>query len=286
MSADTVMSSVLGVPGALNAVIQTCQAIQFGRRFNGDFALSSAKLQITGLQLAQWGQAVGIIEMEDGESTTRLSNTDQQKAMHILSKILQAFASAKEQCRKYAEDDSRDDLDTEIIPSTKSADRMILAIRTRTNQYRINPISSKVIDKARWVIYRKSQFEKLVGDIRAATNELIEIFPAQKSEQRTLCARDLSDLDTDDLKTVESIADDLDDLDLQKVAQSVASSRGLRLEGNTVRSGVIDMGNEYSTAEGAKGLQSITVRRNDFSGNSVSRFGHSVGVSRTTYRPN
>ena len=82
-----------------------------------------------------------------------------------------------------------------------------------------------------------------------------------------------------------TVADEGDDTEVREVTQTIVRMKGLSFEGNTIKDGAnVDMGNEYRETREAKELQGFYVRRNDFSGNSVARFGHSIGGTRT-YRP-
>lgn len=280
MPATAAVGLVLSAPSTVNAILQFCQTVQFARQFNGDFALSSARLELAGLRVAQWAQSTGIIQAEDEPGHTHLSEREQQKAEPILNKILQAFESAEKQSQKYARDNSYQYAEAQLAsPPSTDQRSLVLALRTRTRRYASNPISSDFMAKTRWMVYRKAPFEKLVGDVSEAVKELVEMFPAQKPQQQALCQRDLSVLNEPQLQAVDKIADENDDTELQKATKKVAHEKGLSFEGNTVQDRAnINMGNAYNAE--VRNPQGISVARNTFSGASDSRFGHSFGMPR------
>lgn len=63
MPATAAAGPVLGLPNNVLSIISLCQTVHFARNYEGDFALSSARLEMAGLRLMQWRQSVQSVQL-------------------------------------------------------------------------------------------------------------------------------------------------------------------------------------------------------------------------------
>lgn len=279
-------SLAFGLPGALNACIQLCEKIQFARNYEGDFAVASARLMVAGLRLKQWGKALGLLAETNGmplkAPAVPISARSMQEAKRIFDRILQAFNSVEEKSNKYAHQQGIRHAET--MDATNDKTGLYQAIRSKLASPRSNarPVTAGFKEKARWIIYRRAHFNELLETICTVTKELMELFPIQRPVQQALCEKDLSSLSPSHIQRVFDPNFIGKDVDLGTACRGAMANAGLVFKGNTVtnRQG-IDMGNEYETRTKIREVPGISVQDNMFSGSSVVRFGHSVGVARS-----
>lgn len=287
MAATAAIGPILGAPGTLNACIQLCQTVQFARNYEDDFALSKARLLMVGLRLKEWGQALELIPNDDTGrsqiSSSALNESQKQNVQDIFDMILQAFENAKTKSNSYACRNKLSNAET-LGEDQEAVEKkgVCFAIRARLSgrDKPLKAVTADLMDKTRWIIYRKDHFNTLLTNICAATKELVESFPVQRDLQQKICQHDVSKLDESQIQLLSQPDFVGEDTELQKAISVIMNEKGLHFHDNKVRHRAkINMGNKY----GKKAMvpSGITVNGNAFSGKSVSQFGHSIGISRS-----
>jgi len=238
MSVDPV-GVVLGLPGLFTACVDCFNYVQFGRSFGIDYSNCLLALDVEKLRFSRWGAAVGISE-ERVPSLLELDEKEKHIVENLLESILEIFTKAENASARFEKADrlkrGGEAGDTALAVCSPDAD---LGLRYQTLHSTWKSLvqkrhkKSNVLQKAKWALYQKWQFEAMVAELRSFVNALEDLFPpgpkqellAKREEE--LCEEEVAELkETTDLILLKEVVGE-NDLVVQMTADKALEVRGM-----------------------------------------------------------
>jgi len=211
---------------ALASLFTTCidcfEYVQLGRQFGKNYQRSLLKLDIVELRLSRWADAVN--ESQQHYNVAIGSANEAQKVQEILGEIIELFANAEKVSAKYKMKAKPGDLvaynvNADLEPDLRSMHNKMreLAIkRQKRNSF---------AQKAAWALYEEKHFHRLIEDVTALVDGLVELFPATRGRLQQLSLEEAQEMEEEpSLGVLEEAAEDIDPL-LQTSVQQVLTGR-------------------------------------------------------------
>ena len=193
---------VVALAGLFNNAVDCFEYVQLGKSLGKDFQTSTLKLDVARLRLSRWGEALGLSgDVTDVSSlgTTRLSAEDVPKAESLLGQILALFADAEEMSGKYKSRAAAGDASLAVLDVQAEMDTLHRSLHEKMRGLSIRRQNKTPLrQKAKWALYEKKQYDRLVADVIELVNALVEMFPALRPEQQELCKAEVSDINGKD----------------------------------------------------------------------------------------
>ncbi|RSM08796.1 hypothetical protein CEP52_004501 [Fusarium oligoseptatum] len=237
--------AVAGIPGIFKSCIDCFRYIQFSKNFGADFGICLAKLEATDLQLSRWGKAMGFLdEPFDPDALYKKGMWDEKdvaKAKKWLALINDLFAEAEKASSRFKllhEDDEPELLEVpdqakELEKAKETVKKLVFSVRKLTKR---RQKETSAVDKAKWALYAREDFNKLVNDISGLVEKLVVLFPALQPAQEVLCQEEASQIEPEVIPTLVAVLGDKDKLLNHALAEEV-KVKGHRLQGATIRQG-------------------------------------------------
>lgn len=116
---------VVALAGLFADAVKCFQYVELGKSFDGDYTTSVLRLQMLGVQLSHWGEAVGLSTIDNDPSrlTTGISDGKKQLIQETLRQICSSLDKAEADSRKIAgleEGKSKELKDTGLVDKLKS----------------------------------------------------------------------------------------------------------------------------------------------------------------------
>lgn len=198
METSGLIVGVFGLASLFNNVIDCFEYVHIGRLFGSSFELYLLKLDNAQLRLSRWGDALGLSGGAVDDATALPSNvwseTDKSKAEQNLGQILEQFNEAMKISAQYKIGKEPESENLSI------QDEGILEMTTLSLHKRTRAIAKKrqnrasLAKKIKFALYDEKHLKALVDEITNLTNQLVDLFPAQKPRQIELAAQEVSDL--------------------------------------------------------------------------------------------
>lgn len=182
--------SIVSLATTFDSVINCFEYIHLGKKFGADFQGCVLKLDNARLRLSRWGEAVGLNSVDHDTASlkdTKLSEEDKPKVEERLGFILNEIEAVKQLSGKF-------DQSLVLSPDT-SLDSTTMPLHQKMRQLakkRQNHLSSP--NKIKWAIYDRNHFFGMIEKIGIHTDALVELFPAQKEREKTLCGKETLEL--------------------------------------------------------------------------------------------
>ncbi|KAF8241434.1 hypothetical protein K440DRAFT_499444, partial [Wilcoxina mikolae CBS 423.85] len=178
---------VVGLVGLFSTCVQAYELINLGTAHGRDYQVLLTKLKIEKTRLISWGEAVGLYTItDDSDDRQRILGTSnsyhqslfrphiQEAVLEILSCIQLTFTDVNRLVNRYG-------LEPETQYESVTRRNFITAVSDRYERFqrRISMQQHRVgfLDKARWSLKDKKQFDVLVSDLNGFNNSLIELVP-------------------------------------------------------------------------------------------------------------
>jgi hypothetical protein len=192
------VSLATAVSGIFVSLVECYEFVDLGRRFGSDFEKSQARLAALKLQLTRWGISAGtlpdpktgqhrdvMVEKGTAETAVRLLTSIQDDTLEVEQKSLKYISrSASENSQELATIDPHD---------------MTVSIRdlnSRTNTIVTKRVGTlKWTRKARWAIFEKRLFDRLLEDITENLGLLEGLLPVEPRQE--LCHMELKEFQND-----------------------------------------------------------------------------------------
>ncbi|GKZ25081.1 hypothetical protein AbraIFM66951_005288 [Aspergillus brasiliensis] len=221
----------------LNQAVGFFGSLQIGDSFGKEFQTSLLKVDVIKLRLTRWGKSVGLANLDDLGSAReiKLAPEDIPKVQDLLNEILDLIADADKLSGRFKKKnpaaltmDPGKELDNTSASLHQQMDELA---KGRQGNSVVNPDDALVI-------YQMKDFSRLIEDTNSLVDDLIELFPAVKDEQRKICEDEVSQMKKVKnglplLKDVAAGQDDLLSETVVKVIQSTTTySNSVVFQGN------------------------------------------------------
>jgi hypothetical protein len=235
---------------SLTAIFTTCvdcfEYVQLGRNFGKDYQRSLLKLNITKLRLSRWADAVD--ESRNQYQVPVGTPAEAQKVKEILGEIVACFADAEKVSKRFETKSSNStelqvyNADTDLEPSLRTMHDKMRELALMRQQ------RSSVGQRARWALYEKKYFDRLISDVTQLVKGLVQLFPATQQRQSELVVEEVQEMESQPAFTeIESAAEGVDSLLISSVQQALAAQGSHSFTRNTA-TGEADAqyGNQYA----------------------------------------
>lgn len=229
--------TVAGLPAALNGCLQWFEYVQVGRNFGEDFAKCLLRLELAKLNLCMWSHAIGLSKDSVPEAKIQIPGDDYhsaEKTRKLIELTLEAvqncFENAAKLSDRYKLKNNEEGTDsTAVVPYNPEIDlessprRVYQKLRKSSDRLQGG---FKIPKRARWALYDKKKFDRLIDDINGFINELTGLFPEQVEEQKRLCSAEFRETENDeDLRLLQGVIEDDDEI-LKKAVNDELKARG------------------------------------------------------------
>lgn len=252
----------MALTGLFNKCVDTFQYIQLGRNFGNDYETSLLKLDVVKLRFTRWGELMTVRAGADPQNAgSAASPQEKEVAERLLGQILDVFERARETSKTFRMIGKPGELVADTQPRSGNLAALHDYLQSRMHK-RCKDLQreTSLTTKAKWALYKKTHFDRLVEDLTELVDALLSTFPASKESQRQLCAAEVSDIEkVESLIALKQIAHESDML-LEEVVGKTLNDRGGQFWRNIKASGDAEqfMGNEYAVrglGDGRRGHQ-------------------------------
>jgi hypothetical protein len=197
MEAVGLAVSVASLVSLFDTAVGAFRCVQVSKTFGTDAQSACLQLDSAQLRLTRWGQSIGIgSDFESARSlkVVQLTEHDVQHAENLLGQIVLLLQKAeKESARLRATQSSLlnpvdSDLSLSLSSETLTLHARVLEICRRRQH------NASLVDKAKWAICGKENFQTLVDSISRHTSDLLELFPSARTTQRQLCVQEAEEM--------------------------------------------------------------------------------------------
>ncbi|KAK3942580.1 prion-inhibition and propagation-domain-containing protein [Diplogelasinospora grovesii] len=231
---------VVGLASLFNNVIDCFEYIHIGKSLGSNLQVHLLRLDNARLRLSRWGDALGLSGGAIDDTTALPSNVwseaDKRKAEDNLGQILEQFNKAWKISAQYK------------IRKESDGDEGSLDLATLSLHEKMRELSKKrqnratLAKKMKFALYDEKHLRTLVDDITNLTNELVDLFPAQKPKQSELAAREVAEF-TEPLRVLSTATTGQDELLASALAQILKPADNL-MNFYTEKSNVMKMGTD------------------------------------------
>ncbi|RMZ27220.1 hypothetical protein D0859_08707 [Hortaea werneckii] len=176
---EPVSLSLTVLPLLFESAVNAFRYFQLGKAYGTHVQSACITLDVARCKLSDWGEAIGLGPAPDGSVDLQKKAYSQAKiqlAETLLKHIVVLFEeakvkSAKMQASQRASEEAAD-LEATLAPGPP-------AHRGRMNEWwrRRQQPAGLLMDKAKWALYRKEDFEALVANVNQKVDFLVELFP-------------------------------------------------------------------------------------------------------------
>ncbi|OTA22770.1 hypothetical protein BTJ68_13924 [Hortaea werneckii EXF-2000] len=162
---EPVSLSLTVLPLLFESAVNAFRYFQLGKAYGTHVQSACITLDVARCKLSDWGEAIGLGPAPDGSLAETLLK-------HIVVLFEEAkVKSAKMQASQRASEEAAD-LEATLAPGPP-------AHRGRMNEWwrRRQQPAGLLMDKAKWALYRKEDFEALVANVNQKVDFLVELFP-------------------------------------------------------------------------------------------------------------
>ncbi|KIW88095.1 uncharacterized protein Z519_11205 [Cladophialophora bantiana CBS 173.52] len=214
----------VSVAGLFTNCVDCFEYVQIGRNFGKNYQRSLLRLDVVKLRLSRWAEAVN--NSSDSYQAAIDTTKKAQKVGEILGEIIELFADAERVSEKYKAKATGDELavynaDDELEPDILSIHKKMRELALKRQK------RSSFVRKAAWALYEEKNFRRLIEDVTALVDALVELFPAIQDRQQQLSAQEAEELKEERrLDALEEAAEGVDQQLQDSVQQAIASQSG------------------------------------------------------------
>ncbi|KAM5466038.1 hypothetical protein MauCBS54593_006288 [Microsporum audouinii] len=199
---------LVSLAALFNNAVECFDYIQLGRHFGKDFQTCQLRLDSAKLRLSRWGASLGL-NRGGSQGDIALSPQEMAQAQALMGQILELFTDAEGISNKFKSQARTDaaagriatantsylavfDPATDLDPPARELhEKMRLFAIDRQKQTGLR-------QKAKWALYEKKNFSRLLEDITVLVDALVELVPASHSPQEELCRSEVAILARDE----------------------------------------------------------------------------------------
>ncbi|KAL6247773.1 hypothetical protein RBB50_005121 [Rhinocladiella similis] len=265
----------VSVAGLFTNCVDCFEYVQMGRNFGKSFQRSLLRLDVVKLRLSRWAEAVN--DSSDSYQAAIDTMKRTQKARDILGEIIELFADAERVSEKYKTKVTGDELavyntDSELEPDILSIHKKMRDLALKRQK------RSSFAQKAAWALYEEKNFDRLIEDVTALVDALVELFPASRDRQQQLSIQEAEELKEEQrLDALEEAAEGVDQLLQDSVQQAIDSQSGHTFSDNmAVENARVRYGDEHAVGATSTGA-GHRYDRNTAKGSSRVHYGNQFG---------
>ncbi|KAI4122621.1 MAG: hypothetical protein LQ338_005715 [Usnochroma carphineum] len=205
------LTGVAGLASVFTACIECFEYIQLGRQFGEDYGKCLLKLDTAKVRMSRWGVAMGLGPKLRPQHQILASEQEIRVARTLLEQIRESFDDAEAISERFRKRTSMKNIGSDELlvldaNSDLSSDYQRLHITMRELANRRQKGTS-IRKKAKWALYDKKRFDRMIEDVTGFTSELVDLFPAAQEDQKALCNTEVSRVrETQDLRLLKDIA--------------------------------------------------------------------------------
>jgi Prion-inhibition and propagation len=217
-----------GLAGMFTACVNCFEYVQLGCHFGKDYGKCLLKLDLAKVRMSRWGAAMGLVS--DLQQQIQISDHDCRLTHRLLEQIKDSFEDAESLSDSFKKRTARrgtqsDDLATYDAQSDLDPEYQRLHLTMRELAIK-RQRGTSIVKKTSWALYERKKFDTLIGEVTGLIDQLVDLFPSIKDNQRTLCTSEVSAVgETRDLALVQDIASSDDKL-LEESLNNEMESRG------------------------------------------------------------
>ncbi|KAL6230706.1 hypothetical protein BDW75DRAFT_221944 [Aspergillus navahoensis] len=176
-----------------NDAVKSFDYIQMGAKFGKSFQTSLLKLDVVRLRLTRWGQSVGLANLDDIKplQITKLAPEDSEQVQGLLGQILELFADAEAASKRFRKRNA----DMPVLDPAKELDSVSASLHHKMQELAKKRQGKPRFEQDEWTMYDEKHLTRLIEDITALVDGLVDLFPGIQEEQRKLCEEELSQMD-------------------------------------------------------------------------------------------
>ncbi|KAI4265738.1 MAG: hypothetical protein L6R38_009210 [Xanthoria sp. 2 TBL-2021] len=187
---------VAGLAGLFSACVDCFEYIQLGRQFGHDYGKCLLKLDAARLQLSRWGASIGLSTVNSSLQRQLVASATSQEmrlAEDLLRQILDTFEDAKRIAARYTGYVSASTTGSSTDLVVYDADTADINSDFQRVHHRMRELAQQrqktigIRKKAKWALYEKKRFDRMIEDVMVFINQLVNLFPAAEDNQRGLC---------------------------------------------------------------------------------------------------
>ncbi|KAI9043654.1 uncharacterized protein KD926_003004 [Aspergillus affinis] len=210
----------------LNQTVGYFESVQIGDSFGKRFHTSLLKVDVIKLRLTRWGQSVGLANLAHVQSLreTKLAAEDIPKVQDLLSEILDLISDAEKLSHRFKKKNPA----ALTMDPGKELDEVSASLHQQMQDLAKKRQGNSVTDDSRetLTIYQEKDFSRLIEDTSSLVNDLIDLFPAVKEDQRKICEQEVSQMGKikNGLPLLKEVAAGQDDLLSETVVKVIQST--------------------------------------------------------------
>ena len=180
---------VLGLAGVFTDAVKCLHCVELGKSFNDDYMTSILRLEMLGLQLSRWGEAVGLSAVISDNDRLAEEHDDEKKRL-IQETLIQICSSLEK-----AEEDSRKITGIKEEEPKEFKDAGLMNKLQSLSLERIPKTKSRFVsEKTKWALHRRETFNNLVEGLQQLIQGLIETFPPPADATTDACQHEVAEV--------------------------------------------------------------------------------------------
>lgn len=248
----------LGTVGLFTTAVDCFHYVKAGKNLREDYKSSLLQLDLLGLQLSHWGEAIGLTNTESNDPTLSVACTDEQKqkVRETLKEIFNLFKKAYKSNGKLTGVDANQVEESALTQNDASLRDLLqnLSLSRIPEHKRIS-----LTKKTSWALSGRQELDMIITTLRQLIHQLVITVPPPPDQTLAACHVELKKIAEAKIEFIEAIKESVNknEDDLMKKAIE-----------------------EYDL-EKAKAVSSNVEYTNTFQGdnNQVSQSGHNYGTS-------
>ena len=193
------ISLTIGIASLFSTCIECFEYFKAAQSLGDDLKILLVKLDIEKTRLLIWGNAVGILRVDDSERAPDLRDPAKVAVITKCLELIKALFSDTEKLEKEygVKVATRDEEnpDSGVDPLSRNS---MNVFKTSYKRFWVRNAASSarpgVISKTKWAIHDKAKFEDLRGHLKDFIDGLHEIVPVKKESQDAVIQGDISSI--------------------------------------------------------------------------------------------
>ncbi len=267
--------SAIGLVELADSCVNCFRYVRIGKKFGEDHQRARLGLDILQLRLSRWAEAI-----RDSKPSPSPVEAEQTKV--LLEGILNTFKDAEKVSSKGKWLFSRH-TDVVDLSNPTNTDQELVRSQTTMRQMALrDQKQSSVKEKVPWVINKRYRFERLLNELTAFIDGLVELYPAARERQEELAGEQtakLQEVGGDAIKILEDAAAGRDLILQSSIRKSLEKAQKRSYHGNTTTTDVVRV--RYGDELIDDGMSTIVdghlYSGNVVSGKAIAHFGNSYG---------
>ncbi|KAI4117564.1 MAG: hypothetical protein LQ338_007525 [Usnochroma carphineum] len=161
--------------------------------------------------MSRWGAAMGFGPKPNLQQQISASAEEIRVAESLLEQIMESFEDAEKISERFKKHTSMNTINSDELlvfnadnDLSSNFQRLHLTMRELANQ---RQKGTSIRKKAKWALYEKKRFDRMIEDVTGFTSQLVDLFPAVQEDQRVLCKNEVWAIpEAQDLKLLNDIA--------------------------------------------------------------------------------